>query len=247
VRHTKKLITELDQIKQENENLRDSCRERQQTVDTLKSKMKKLRRRNENNQAELDLAQPRFAALHDENSTVSNELRAVRGELQHKEDQLGQTSRLLLETTTELNATQKFLPRADVLPGAEVVELVQSLNNEILQLAAGIAESWEFLSPCSASWHRLMEEDLNWEAFESARNDIGEILQHVLTRGLIPAPGSDERDLLILIQIALQTCMVRCCGDIMMCWTWREPIDQMLWRLHGRLLDTGEHFKHVVM
>lgn len=232
-RDFKKVTAELETLKQDYKNLENRYHRSQETLRTLESSIVEKQHCNEGLKAELELIYCRFAGMKEE--------------INQAEDRCRQTSRTLEETTVELRATHRFLSQADTLSGADIIDMVDSLNSGIFQLAAGVAESWssEFSRPGSPNWQQLMLEGLDVEAHRVTRGSIGEGLQAILTRRLIPGSELDPPDP-TPIQIALQVCLVQCCVNIMVGWTFTKHVDDILRGLHTKLLGAGKRLELLV-
>jgi len=63
--------------------------------------------------------------------------------IQATEDLLKQTKELLAVKSAELSVAQTFLSTTDDLSEEEVLQIVSDLNENIYQVASGLAEEWE--------------------------------------------------------------------------------------------------------
>ncbi|TFK76457.1 hypothetical protein BDN72DRAFT_785370 [Pluteus cervinus] len=68
---------------------------------------------------------------------------ALRRRSEQLEDQYRQTSDLLAIRTTELKAAHTFLNKADDYSGADIISMLEALNDEILQTAALVADTFK--------------------------------------------------------------------------------------------------------
>jgi hypothetical protein len=75
--------------------------------------------------------------------TQEGEVRALREQLKEAEEKQGQVEKLLEVRTADLKGVQTFLTTADLHSGAEIMTMVESLNDEIFQAAAFMAELLE--------------------------------------------------------------------------------------------------------
>ena len=150
---------------------------------------------------ELESVKRHCAELQESNRRQSEELRVVKEELRRAETQQAQTRHLLEERTTELKGAQRFLTQTDSLSGAEVISMAESLNAEILQAAAYMADSLEF------SYRRTTTESVTEyeDSYRRAKRALGEPMMKVLRSrweqhetDLDPTP----------VQIALQIVMI---------------------------------------
>jgi hypothetical protein len=107
---------------------------------------------------------------------------------------------LLRSRTLELEGAQAFLTKADLLSGAEVIAMVETLNAEIFQVTSVVADSYGFEERIAA------REELNGTK-KPPRHVLGQKMVQLLksTRG---------EDLVTVVQIALQSCMVTYCAEV---------------------------------
>jgi len=135
--------------------------------------------------------------------------------------------------TSALKGAQAFLTKEDSLSGADVIAMVNTLNAEILQIAA-------FMADCLEDTER----DLNADAEEaeaardSAVQSLGEPVVRILeTRTDQRKSGDDFMEL----QIALQICLVYSCNRVVESWIpgyWRRGT--LLADLHSRISEKGQ-------
>ncbi|KAF6752164.1 hypothetical protein DFP72DRAFT_905088 [Ephemerocybe angulata] len=93
-------------------------------------------------------AERRLATLTDENATLQAQLSALQSELSTRTDELERvqtdlrkTKALLASRTTELSAAQAFMTTADSVSVAEVIQLVERLNDDMYQIAAAMGNA----------------------------------------------------------------------------------------------------------
>ena len=75
--------------------------------------------------------------------TQEGEVRALREQLKEAEEKQFQVEKLLEVRTADLKGVQTFLTTADLHSGSEIMAMVESLNDEIFQAAAFMAELLE--------------------------------------------------------------------------------------------------------
>ena len=97
--------------------------------------------------------------------------------------------KLLSERTTELNAAQAFLTRADAVLEAEVVGMIENLNTLISSASGAISVAWDQQEPASGT---LFEEP----DVEGIRDYFGSLMAEQ-----IAARNS------VAINLAIQTCL----------------------------------------
>jgi len=161
----------------------------------------------------------------------SEELLVYKGEIHRAEVQHEITRKLLEEKTTELKGIQMFLNKADSLSGADVVGLVNSLNAEVLQVAAFMADTLEF-------GILMSQQEEVWSKVERrACRAIGEELTQALQVGAKSLKDKNDFDP-TLVQFALQICLTWCCRFISTSWALSEE-NASLARLYGEIRHKG--------
>jgi hypothetical protein len=159
---------------------------------------------------ELERIKRHYAGLEESNRRQSEQLHVIKEELRRAEAQHAQTRHLLEERTMELKGAQRFLTQTDSLSGAEVISMAESLNAEILQAAAYMADSLEF------SYRQITNVRAYEESCERGRGVLGRPIMQVLRS----RRGQNEMDLdPTPVQIALQITMVYCSAKIAELWT----------------------------
>ena len=78
--------------------------------------------------------------LQGKNQTLENELNILKGTLRGVQDKHLHTVKLLEERTADLKGAQTFLTTVDRYAGAEIMKMVEDLNDEIFQGAGLISE-----------------------------------------------------------------------------------------------------------
>ena len=154
-----------------------------------------------------------------------------KGEIRRAEAQHEITRKLLEEKTAELKGTQMFLNKADSLSGADVVGLVNSLNAEVLQVAAYMADTLEF-------GNLLSQQEEGWlKAERRAGRVVGEELTQALQVGAKALKDKNDFDP-TLVQFALQICLIWCCRVISTSWTLGED-NAWLTKLYAHIRQKG--------
>ncbi|KAF8131993.1 hypothetical protein EV363DRAFT_1431287 [Boletus edulis] len=132
------------------------------------------------------------------------ELKNLRNELQHAQTKRDELTTLLEARTRELKAAQVYLTKADTLSGAEVIALVDAVNVEILQTAAFISDSYDFV-----------RQPAHVDEVKEASTRISELMGPTLTHLLGSVLHSEDP---LLVQIALQGATVEFSRWIIMTW-----------------------------
>ena len=183
---------------------------------------------------ELELVKRQCAELQESNRRQLEELQVIKGEVRRAEIQHAQTRHLLEERTTELKGAQRFLTQTDSLSGAEVISMAESLNAEILQAAAYMADSLEFSYRRTNTKEGVEESD---KLPQRARRVLGEPMMKVLRSrweqhetDLDPTP----------VQIALQIVMVYFSVNIAELWTpGKGKENEVLADIFARISEKG--------
>ncbi|RDB20570.1 hypothetical protein Hypma_012274 [Hypsizygus marmoreus] len=176
---------------------------------------------------ELDSAQRRGEECILSHQRQTSELQLIKGELRRVEAEYVVTRQLLDERTTELKAAHTFINQADSLSGADVISMVSSLNAEILQCAAFVADSSDFSHGPTQTEANILQ------ARENATQVLGEDIVDALFSQR-PADAADFDP--TRVQIALQVCMASYCSRVIQDWsvnggksTWLAEVYSRLW------------------
>ncbi|KAI6116620.1 hypothetical protein EDD16DRAFT_1863630 [Pisolithus croceorrhizus] len=148
-------------------------------------------------------------------------------EIRRAETQNEETKRRLEEKANELKGAQAFLKHANMLSGADVISLVDRLNSEVYQGAASMVDTFEF----EGASRRM--DDAAWKRAMSATSKT---IGGELTQALIAQRGKDKEDYdPILLQYALQTCLILCCFKICISWAPEEENSQFLRSVYSEI------------
>ena len=162
----------------------------------------------------------RVRAMH-EMESLRQELAGLRAS--HREQQT------LLETRgAELRETQVFLSTSDTFSHADILQMVQHINDEIFQLAAQITEAWP-------SKGRVHQEQVVAECAERARAYVGDgLVEFVARAGAAKDTG--------FVQMVLQSAMAHFLAQIAGSWDGMPDYgkDALLTGIYASMLRTGE-------
>ncbi|KAG6838746.1 hypothetical protein C0991_008989, partial [Blastosporella zonata] len=165
-------------------------------------------------------------------------------ELQQHAREHALTVQLVEAQTLELRGAGAFLTKADVLSGADVIALVNTLNSEIYQTAVNVAEAFEF-KPREERTTRAVEDVENLvEVYASATTPVP-LCQCHYASATMPVPlrqchyasatdmvdpqmvqmlGSlEHREDPTVVQIALQAAVVAYSNWIVRSWNLEDP------------------------
>lgn len=191
------------------------------------------------------------AAIASDCGTVSSHRLSRQSESSSDSDSLEsnqKTRNLLLELveqrTTELRGVQFFLNRADMLSGADIIDITLSLNDDILQAAAKIADlisTYEFRKGQNYGTNFPKRRE---EAEASSGSEIMETLHNYYST---PQCQLNEFRAAVL-QIALQSCMVNFAVDFILKSRWSENKDteRVLADVYRNICEHGLWFKFSV-
>lgn len=183
---------------------------------------------------QLEYAHHRHGELEESNRRQYEQLQVVKDELRRAEAQHAQARHLLEERTAELKGAQRFLNQTDSLSGAEVIAMGESLNAEILQTAAYMADSLEF--SCTTPTKE------NMAAFRESHKRASRILGDPIIRVLASRWDHHETDLdPTPVQIALQTMMVYWSVKMAKLWKYggKAGENEILGDIFSRISDKG--------
>ncbi|KAF8225286.1 hypothetical protein L208DRAFT_1307020 [Tricholoma matsutake] len=146
-----------------------------------------------------------------------------------------QTVHLLKTRTLELKGAEAFLTKTDALSGADIIRMLNTLNSEIYQTAALVAESFEFKEQKSEGrgWREGKEVEMV-EVYASATEILGPRMVELLKT-------SEHHEDPTLIQIAFQAGMSAYTNWILTSWYFDDPEDEHLIReIYMRVREAEE-------
>lgn len=175
----------------------------------------------------LEEAERRSRDLEARLERQSEELRMTVNQLRQVEALRQQTLELLEAKASELRGAQVFMSKEDSLSGADIIGMVKSLNAEILQVAAFMADSLEDLGTPQMG------------EVEATHAQSAVSLGKYILRALRSRQGGTEVDPMP-VQIALQASLVNACKRIVDGWvpgfSTHDPIFDAI---YARVRDTG--------
>jgi len=204
----------------EKEQLQATKKDMEATAKQMEHQMEDMRKR-------LVVAEQRNREMDQQIQHLTNNIHAIQDEARRAETKRLQTVKLLEERTTELKGAQAFLTKADSLSGADVIGMVESLNSEILQVSAFMADTLKCGYPPMAT------EEVEQMAAQASR-----VLGNRMVRLLrSKQPDGDP----MLIQIALQAYMVSLCKEMTSSWDLHnQQCHHILATIYARIQQTGE-------
>jgi hypothetical protein len=154
----------------------------------------------------------------------NEELKSVRNELAAVKQQLSDTVNLAEVRGKELKGAQIFLTKADALSVTDVVQKVNTLNEEIFRMAAYLGEVlvYEVLEPEAGRLaHRLA---VVKSTYKRALGYLGETLANALAQHSVIEPKEESNPL--LVQIVMQIALTNWCGILSRRWTSYQKADE---------------------
>lgn len=171
---------------------------------------------------ELSLTERRIALLEQEIVARNKELVQVREDLKREQTVHRDERRLLDIRTQELQDAHTYLTINDTLSGNELVAKVESLNAEIYQVSAYMADSMSFRERVDPDSTPV--EVVRW---------LGSYIVHLLC-----SPINDETRIQV-VQIVTQASLVQCCADFISMWHIERHTDMNLSRLYAQILKSS--------
>ncbi|KAG6918258.1 hypothetical protein DXG01_015632 [Tephrocybe rancida] len=178
----------------------------------------------------LEASERRNEELGAEVERLAGALEALKGQFHDAEGRRRRTARTLQETAEELHATNLFLTKMDKVSDADVVDVVDNLNAEIMQTSALMADA---LGGLNTGREKEPEDaSSNNERLFNRRALGGAMIEYLEQEGQIID--------LMAVQLALQFCIAEACYVVVESW---RPGD---WRADGILYDIYTSLKRTV-
>ncbi|KAH0588434.1 hypothetical protein H2248_004282 [Termitomyces sp. 'cryptogamus'] len=179
--------------------------------------------------AKLQIASRRNEELEAQVQSLAEELETMKGQLQEAESRRRKIARLLHETAAELHGANHFLTKVDAMSEADVVNMVDILNAEIMQTSALIADELGELTRGKEpeSIADAEKRDFNRRALGNA------LIQYLEREGQSIDPMS--------VQLALQFCLAETCYVVVESWRpgkWKG--EEMLFEIYASMKRTGQ-------
>ena len=194
--------------------------------------IERLKKRLADTERDLGGMEKQNRTLTDQTKSLVVQNQNLEGELQKTKAEQRGSIELLRIRTAELKGAQAFLTKADVLSGAEVIKLVEELNEEILQTAAVMAESF------TVDQKKIEAKDGESEETSKVYVRAGEILGYRMAELLRTSEHYEDP---ILIQMGLQTAMTGYTHWVISSWCFESPEDErMLSEVYARVRETGK-------
>ena len=210
----------VNKIEEASRVLREALDERDQKIQAMSD---------EQTRANDELAQTK-----DELARIKGELARTKHELARTKVELEKTNELSTARSAELAKAQTFLSTTDRISEAEVLGIVRDLNENIIQLAANLADEWgRIRSPQPNSKTIFTKQEL-----DALMQLHGRTLVHRVRNRDPPA-----------VAFLVQSCLCYAVTQITLGWR-RDLSDERPWRLgsiYKRLSTDGKHTSHVAI
>lgn len=141
------------------------------------------------------------------------ENRSIRRQADELELRYNQTCDLLAIRTTELKAAHIFLNKADQHSGADIITMVEALNEDILQIAALVSDS--FVVPTKNG-----DTDLSKAGVQSSARRVAEILSPEFVALLVKYEHEEDP---IIVQMAFQAGLCAYSERMASSWSLGDP------------------------
>ncbi|EED79475.1 predicted protein [Postia placenta Mad-698-R] len=172
-----------------------------------------------------------YKDAHQKLEEVTGQVGGLQRSLAEAENKLTVTATLLDERTATLRATETLLTKNDQYSDADVLRLVNELNDHILQASAQIADARIRLSP-QTSRH---QGDID-EAKQRIESSVGAKMVQLLQSRLHDRPS--------VLQMAFQACIVFCASRIIKAWVFQHFGDRKIFdEVHKRIHANGEWYR----
>ncbi|KAG6888216.1 hypothetical protein C0995_009751 [Termitomyces sp. Mi166 len=156
----------------------------------------------------LEAANTRNEELEAQVRSLTEKLEAAREQLEETESRRRKTARLLQETVSELHGANYYLTKVDAMSETDVVDMVDTLNAEIMQTSALIADA---LGESRLSRGKEPESVVDVDERNFNRRALGSaLIQYLECEGQSIDP--------MAVQLALQFCLVETCYVVVESW-----------------------------
>lgn len=212
-----------DSLAHERDLLRARLEEKEMAMGDQNALLDKLRRDNE------ELAGRSRAQIAELEETVrqqKQEARTSHAEVHDVQARMEKALKLLQNRTQELKGAQPFLTKTDSFSGADVIALVQSLNGEIFQLSAIMADSFPMVGDSPNVAEEQMLAPNNTEKYLGAR----------LKAALLSTTHLKDPTVL---QLAFQCYLTWSSMHIIRSWTFHDSFRE-IYALYGWVRHEGE-------
>ena len=171
------------------------------------------------------------------NQRQERENQSLKEQLRLAEQQLAHTSNLLQIRTVALQGVETFLDKADRYSGSGIIAMVDTLNAEIFQMAAHIADLHEDPSMVATAAQRREIMSKQATGINNTSPHIGRELFDYLVKY-----GGDAHFHSLSLQLALQSVITRWCAFMTQRFT-GDAVNDQLTKLHDMIQKSGKSIK----
>lgn len=222
-----RLTTALKKTSKEADETQVKLRQEQAERANVQQERSKIQDAHQRLQKEVSSYQLQLSSYQQQLLVRENEKKALRNEVLALQAKFNDQTTLLNDRTLELQGAQAFLSKADTLSGAEVIRLVEELNQEIMQTAAFISDSFDFARKPEHA-----------DEIKEASSRTSELIGTTMTSLLSTVQHGEDP---LLIQVALQAATVEFSRWIIMTWDFDGlQAEQPLAEIYNDVRETGE-------
>ncbi|KAG6885092.1 hypothetical protein C0993_005975 [Termitomyces sp. T159_Od127] len=214
-RHLERRKDEISELRRELDAARMEIREKDELLAARAREVDEEKQRLEEKERRLKEAQDNNQALNAQVGRRNQELRRREEEMQQQKREHEIMLKLLDTRTQELRGAEAFLTRADTLSGAEVIDLVNTLNSEIYQTAALVAEAFDYNARVGGIESSAEDTAVLNEACTSVADAIGTETTEMLK-------SLDHHEDPAVVQVAIQVAMAAISDWIVRTWNLDE-------------------------
>lgn len=176
----------------------------------------------------------RIMEIESRNQQQEEEIRTLRQRILQSDEKQVNTDRLLQARTADLKGVETFLTTADEYSGAEIMTMVESLNGEIFQISAFMAETLENESQVATPEEHEKNITRFQKALEFSRYHIGaNLFSHLKDNA--PKVRADA----LPLQLGLQALLTTWCTIMVRSWI-SSPFDNDLQKIYKCIRNSGE-------
>lgn len=176
----------------------------------------------------------RITEIESRNQQQEEEIRTLRQRILQSDEKQVNTDRLLQVRTADLKGVETFLTTADEYSGAEIMTMVESLNGEIFQVSAFMAETLENESQVATPEEHAKNIKRFRKALEVSQQYIGASLFSHLKDN-----AAKVRADALPLQLGLQALLTAWCTFLVRSWI-SGAFDNDLQTLYQYIRNSGE-------
>jgi DNA repair exonuclease SbcCD ATPase subunit len=247
---------ELSSLRRSLTSTRSDAENREEALKALQDEFDRMKSRLEELEKLLERTRRHNKILEDQVKQQTEASQLLKDEALQIKTKHAQTLQLLETRTLELKGAETFLTKADALSGADVIGMLNTLNSEIYQTAALVAESFEFKEKKSSrpGWREVEDVNETGDDVEGAGDTVekGNSAEEMaeVHASAIEILGSRMVELLktsehhedpTLIQIAFQAGMSAYTNWIVTSWYFDDPEEEyLISEIYMRVRDAGK-------